>query len=161
MLTKNELKKLRKEIILNSLFLKDYSNSLFIKEKTAYDFFNSYIEYLYELNDEKLINLWDILDRFDNIKNLWNYYFSFNSDSLCKDDYIAIKSLMYGYGIVIYDINDNYVISAAYETIGAENRFSNEKITRNKIYYDSNGDPYFNKYRQKHYLRDFIKVGDR
>ena len=75
MLTKNQLKQLRKEIVLNSLYLKDYSNSLYIKEKTACAFFDSYIEYLYEIATEdqfKSKDILDVIDRYDNIDNLYN-----------------------------------------------------------------------------------------
>ena len=165
MLTKNQLKKLRSEIVLNSLFLKDYSNSLFIKEKTACDFFNSYIEYLYELSDENTqekLDFYDILDRFDNIKNLWDYYFIFEDDPLLQDDFIAIKHLSNSFGIVIYNVNnDNSITCASYGLLGGNNQFTNDKITKNKVYYDSIGDPYIIKYRQRHYLKDFMKVGEK
>ena len=49
MLTKNQLYNLRKQVTINSVMLKDYSNNMFISEKTACNFFDSYIEYLYEL----------------------------------------------------------------------------------------------------------------
>ncbi len=48
-LTKEELWKLRQEITLNSLFLKDYENSLGIDVKECFAFFSGYVEYLGEL----------------------------------------------------------------------------------------------------------------
>lgn len=44
MMTYNNFKKLRNEIVLNSLFLKDYSNSFYIKNKTVCAFFDSAID---------------------------------------------------------------------------------------------------------------------
>ena len=49
MLTKNQLKTLRNDVVLNSLFLKDYSNNLYIKNDNVCAFFDSYMEYLNEL----------------------------------------------------------------------------------------------------------------
>ena len=40
-MTYKQFKQLRNEIVLNSLFLKDYSNSFYIKNKTVCAFFDS------------------------------------------------------------------------------------------------------------------------
>lgn len=44
MLTYEQLKQLRGEIVLNSLFLNDYQNSLGIDPQKVCDFFNGYLE---------------------------------------------------------------------------------------------------------------------
>ena len=76
MLTRKQLKQLKSEIVLNSLFLKDYSNTLYISEKTVYNFFEAYIENLYDIaasDDFNSKDIIDILEKYDNIDNLYNY----------------------------------------------------------------------------------------
>ena len=153
MLTKNELKKLRNEITLNSVFLKDYSNSLYIKEKTARAFFDSYMEYLNELSDSNELD--DILKN-DNFINLWNYYLSYENDPLLKNDFIASKSINNSDSIVIYGVNGFKVITACLYLSGLNMKQS--KLTRNKLYYDNGGDIYFIKDKKRYYLNDFIRV---
>lgn len=72
MLSKRQLKQLRSEIVMNSVFLKDYSNSLNINEKTACNFFDGYSEYI---DDENLQ---------DNINNLYDYYCIYDYDPLVR-----------------------------------------------------------------------------
>ena len=75
-LTKRELSSLRKEIVLNSLYLGDYSNSLGIDEREAIDFFDGYVEYLLELAGEdgikcnNALDLFEVFDLYDNPRNL-------------------------------------------------------------------------------------------
>ena len=71
-LTDADLVKLRQEITLNSVFLKDYTNTLGIDPNDAYTFFDGYVEYL-----EGLMALYghkgnyqDILKEYDNEENL-------------------------------------------------------------------------------------------
>ncbi len=45
MLSFRQFKKLRGEIVLNSLYLSDYENSLGIDPQYVYDFFEGYLEY--------------------------------------------------------------------------------------------------------------------
>jgi len=158
MLTKNQLKQLRKEICLNSLFLKDYNNSFYIKEKTVCDFMDSYIEYLHELASDDNYNGDDVIDRYDNIDNLYNYYCLFEDDPLIKDDYIAVCTLSYFNGVLIYDIDGDDVITASYYNEGCNNVMHINRITKNNIYYDSIGDPYIIKDKTRYCLSDFIRV---
>lgn len=51
-LTQDELWALRKEIVLNSLFIHDYRNSFGISPKSACDFFDGYVSFLEELAEE-------------------------------------------------------------------------------------------------------------
>ena len=88
MLNKNELKQLRNEIVLNSVFLKDYKNSLGINENKVCSFFDGYMEYLCELSYNKNGNELEyneFLKRYDTIENLWNYYNIFINDPLSKE----------------------------------------------------------------------------
>lgn len=162
MLTKRQLKQLRNEIVLNSLFYKDYSNSLYIKEKTACDFFDGYVEYLLEIaqeNNIKTDSILDIIYLYDNINNLWNYYNLIEGDALPRDNYIAYKNDSVFSGLVIYYLSSDYVICASYFLSGYDNHFNNDKTTRNKLYYSSKKDDYyFIKHKTRYYLKDFMRV---
>lgn len=86
MLTRNELKQLRNEITLNSIFLKDYKNSFDIDIKKVYCFFDSYMEYLYSLADDDKYSgdAFDVMNKYDNDINLWTYYNIFIDNPLEK-----------------------------------------------------------------------------
>ena len=157
MLSKRQLKELRKQIILNSLYLKDYDNNLYIKSKNVCDFFDSYIE---ELSEKYNTNDIDEILKHDNIDELWNYYKYLEFDPLFQNDYIATKSLTNFSSIVIYDVNyglDNYVIIAFVYSKDL-NGSSNSKLTKNKIYCDNDGNAYFIKNKCKYYLSEFVRV---
>lgn len=157
MLTRKQLKQLKNEIVLNSLFLKDYSNTLYISKKTVYNFFEAYIENLYDIAENDDFNskdIIDIIDKYDNIDNLYNYYINScidGYDPLLKDDYIAYIFIGVGYSILIYDVSDYKIKVAAM----IDNKIS--KITSNSIFYDNAGDPYFKKYGYKYYLKEAIR----
>ena len=73
-----QLKQLRDEIVLCSLYIKDYNNS-FMSTYDALTFFNGYADYLGELMSEKIKDYndskyFDYLNEFDNINNLKTYY---------------------------------------------------------------------------------------
>lgn len=153
MLTKKELKQLRNEITLNSLFFKDYSNTLFIKEKTACNFFDSYMEYLSD--NFKCKDIDDIF-KHDNLTNLYDYYFSFEYDPLKRDDFIAYKSIYNDCALVIYkiDYDINECVLSAFI-----NSNTSDKPRYNKLYYDYvKYEYYFIKNRKKHYISDFLKI---
>ena len=82
-LTAIELWELRKEIILNSLYVADYSNSFGFSAKDVSYFFDGYVEYIYELMEEDNADDSQFRD-YDNINNLWEW---FN----CYDDLSWIK----------------------------------------------------------------------
>ena len=76
-LTKRDLQRLRNQIILNSLFLDDYSNTFDITEKDCCYFFDGYVDYLVELADSEKFNysdIGDVFNKYDNIDNLYNFY---------------------------------------------------------------------------------------
>ena len=159
MLTKKQLKTLRNEITLNSLFLKDYSNSLFIKEKTACNFFDSFIDDIYNNDDVSGLSFYDVLEKYDNIDNLYNYYIEScidNYDPLLQDDYIAMYNINVYYAIVIHSIEYS-VIDYVYTSM-IDGYKQVKKITKNKIYYDKSGNGYIKVYKKKYYLSEFMKV---
>ena len=84
LLTKEELWDLRKEIVLNSLFTSDYENTHHILPKNVQDFFDGYIEYLYELAEENGENpdIQDLCIKYDNADNLENWYYCFDENPL-------------------------------------------------------------------------------
>ena len=75
-MTKQELQKLRNEIVLNSLYTSDYENSFNIDPRQVQDFFDGWLEYCSEdieyTNDTDYYN--QLFDKADNIDNLVDYY---------------------------------------------------------------------------------------
>lgn len=79
-LTKEQLWQLRQEIVLNSLFISDYENSLGIDAKECNTFFEGYVEYLWELATSELDYtgndiMW-VFEKLDNKDNLADYALS-------------------------------------------------------------------------------------
>ena len=73
-LTKEQLWKLREEIVLGSLYLDDYKNSFGIDPQAVCNFFDSFIEDAQQ-DDEGNYNNRETKD-FDNAEELYNYYLS-------------------------------------------------------------------------------------
>ena len=77
-LGKIQLKRLRDDIVLNSLFILDYRNRYGLEPHTVCNFFDGYMDYLADLEKEKygkeLDNINDFFNEFDTIDNLWEYY---------------------------------------------------------------------------------------
>lgn len=160
MLTKNEFTKLRKEIVLNSLFLKDYSNSLFIKEKTAFDFFDSAIE---GIDNERKENNLPELDVCDiTIDMLYDYYKNVCCDDpLKQDDYIGYYELMtcnaIQTGLYIYAFNEYKAIVAKYKySVGSAAIIT--KPRAHKIYYNSRGAIFIKFENKRCYIKDFMRA---
>lgn len=116
MLTKKEFYQLRKEIVLNSLYLNDYKNSFNIKEKSVCDFFESALEYVNETYKETHNADIDIF----NVKTskLYEYYKYLEFDPLQSNDYrgcIAFTAfnglLFYGFK---YGVTDYILVSYYY-----------------------------------------------
>lgn len=91
MMNKEDLWRLREEIVLNSLYLSDYENSFGISKEDCCNFFEGYFEELcYLLQDEigeeeynKLSSddfYKKVFDK-DNIDNLYNYYYGIENNS--------------------------------------------------------------------------------
>lgn len=79
-LTKEEIGKLRKEIVLNSLYTKDYENSFGIDPHKVQDFFDSFVEYICQdviegfEDDEKTSVLDAEFKKYDNAEEIYDYY---------------------------------------------------------------------------------------
>lgn len=81
-LTKKQLHQLRKDIILNSLIIKDYDNSLGIDAKKVYYFFDGFVDNIFTIakeNNEKT-DFDAVLKKYDNIDTLYNYYMGLDFD---------------------------------------------------------------------------------
>lgn len=76
-LNKEQLWALRKEITLNSLFIADYENSFGFAAKSVCDFFDGYMNYLWELADgdgKKNLSVPELVKEYDNEDNLFDHY---------------------------------------------------------------------------------------
>ena len=84
LLTREELCDLRNEIVLNSLYTSDYENTHHILPKDVQDFFDGYVEYLYELAEEdgEELDIMDLCAKYDNPNNLENWYNCFEDNPL-------------------------------------------------------------------------------
>jgi hypothetical protein len=84
-LKKDSLWELRGEIVLNSIYTNDYRNSFGFAPKSVQDFFDGYMEYLYELaNEDYGMNQPDIdsvIEEYDNPDNLMDWYWNFTDFS--------------------------------------------------------------------------------
>ena len=79
MLTMEQLKQLRSEIVLGSLYTSDYKNSLNIDIREVQDFFDGYVEYLWEIAEENGSS--DIYE-YDTQENLESWYNCFDEEPL-------------------------------------------------------------------------------
>lgn len=105
--TKDELVELRNQIVLNSIYYSDYSNDFGVDEHKVFDFFDGFIDGLYQEGKEKF-NEGDIDDEIlketrpnrngeitaeaygeayadkemDNPYSLWNYYCDYDYNPL-------------------------------------------------------------------------------
>lgn len=90
MLSFRQFKKLRGEIVLNSLYLSDYENSLGIDPQNVYDFFEGYLESemidYCETHPKATARQQDnhfekIIDKND-LRAMYDYYMSIEGDCL-------------------------------------------------------------------------------
>ena len=84
-----QLWKLRKEICLNSYFLKDYENSYGLDPKEVYDFFMGFLDWIEEaikddnpgISSYDLDNMWDVyLEDYDTPSNLRSWWLEYSSN---------------------------------------------------------------------------------
>ncbi len=76
-LTEKDVIKLRKEVPIGSLFLRDYRNTFGVDTRMVCEFFDAYLEYLGELMEEDGIpdaKFWDEIGNYDNDKNLTAWF---------------------------------------------------------------------------------------
>lgn len=81
-MTDKQIISLREDIILGSLFLSDYKNTLNIKVEDAFDFFDTFLNYLGELMEEEIKDysdskFWDYLPEYDTTENLLDFFHSY------------------------------------------------------------------------------------
>ena len=85
-MSKRNLWALRTEITLGSLYTSDYENSFQILPRMVQDFFDGYIEYLWELAEENNkkadIDFEDLVEIYDNADNLESWYYCFDENPL-------------------------------------------------------------------------------
>ena len=86
-LTLEEVKALRRQVILGSAFTRDYKNSLGVKPKSACTFFNSYCDFLEEvaMSDGFRLdgtNCGEFLDKYDTEENLQTWWESYQEAPL-------------------------------------------------------------------------------
>ena len=88
MLTQEQLKKLRGQIVLNSLYTNDYKNDMNIEIHDVQAFFDGYVSYLSELIDENGGEKMTPkqrdkeFSRMDNEETLWDWYNCFCDNPL-------------------------------------------------------------------------------
>lgn len=84
MLNREQLKNLRSQIILNSVFVADYENDMGIEAKTCCDFFDGYMSYLQELEKENNedLDFDEFFDKYDTTDNLEDWYSCFEYEPL-------------------------------------------------------------------------------
>ena len=71
-----EVLDLRKQICLNSCFLRDYENNLEVDPREVLSFFDSYLEYLVELAGDD-VDFSDLIQGWDTNDNLRDYYLNY------------------------------------------------------------------------------------
>ena len=85
LMTKTNLWNLRTEVSLGSLYTSDYENTFHILPIIVQNFFDGYIEYLWELaeeNNKKDVDFEDLVENYDNADNLEGWYYCFDEDPL-------------------------------------------------------------------------------
>lgn len=80
-ITEKQLIELRKQIILGSLFIKDYKNTFGIDENIVCSFFDGYLDFLdeviHEQEENQDISFWDAVKEYDNSENLTEWFYCF------------------------------------------------------------------------------------
>ena len=88
MLTKEQLKSLRGQIVLNSLYTSHYENNMGIEPRAVQDFFDGYCDYLLETikdnGGERMTSAQQSREfrKLDNEETLWEWYNCFDEDPL-------------------------------------------------------------------------------
>lgn len=77
------LSRLRAEIVLGSLFVSDYENTLGFTAESVCSFFDGYLEFLFEIAGESKTNpSWEDAYKLDNIDRIIEWYMCFDSEPL-------------------------------------------------------------------------------
>lgn len=86
-LTQEQLWKLRRQIVLGSLYYSDYINTFGIDRHLVCDFFDSFLSYVAELMQEDILDYDDHhffqhLRSYDNAERLWDWYCCYEENPL-------------------------------------------------------------------------------
>ena len=76
-LTCDQLAKLRKEVVLGSIFTHDFENSFGIPRDICQNFFDGFNEYIGELmleDGHDADEYWDLISHYDTSSNLYDWY---------------------------------------------------------------------------------------
>ena len=138
-LTKEQLWKLRQEIVLGSIYVNDYENSFGIEPIDACNFFDSFIEDA-EHDDEGNPNDRNIKD-YDNAEELYNYY------SSCENPFGEIEEIK----------ENTYDIEESEEDDGEYWDDHNDDPIECPIEYEEDGRPFFMYNGEKEYIDDYMK----
>lgn len=87
-MNKTTLWQLRTEIVLNSVFMSDYQNSFGFTTQSVLEFFDGYMSYLEELMTEDGVSdsdVFNVLDKYDTIDNLWAWWYMYDINPLEKE----------------------------------------------------------------------------
>lgn len=89
-LNANQLWELRQQIVLNSVYVKDYENEFEFDPYSICNFFDDYIEYILDIAAEDgngNLDMYEILKHYDNPDNLFDYYCGLTPECLCSIQY--------------------------------------------------------------------------
>lgn len=83
-----QIQKLRKQIVLCSIYLADYINTYEIDENETCVFFDGFTDYLSELMQENETDyngdkFFDLLPKYDNAENLKEYFYNYCCGATC------------------------------------------------------------------------------
>lgn len=86
----DQLWHLREQIVLNSIFFSDFRNDFEFEPESISDFFDGYLDYLFELASADGIyepEVEDVVETYDNPDTLFDYYWNMDAESLCSVRY--------------------------------------------------------------------------
>lgn len=115
--SKEDLWKLRCEVIVNSPYLSDYHNSFGLDTNSVYDFFDSWLSYMQSEMEEDGHKdagdkFFDYFDQYDNAETLEQWYY-------CFDDFSWVKYNNYTVYVGGGEVNDYYLSKNEAEEIAA------------------------------------------
>lgn len=84
-LTQRKLWNLRKQVVVNSIYICDYQNNKGFSADSMCSFFEGYYDFLWELAEEdnngKELTHDKVMGNYDNSENLWRWYCCFDDFS--------------------------------------------------------------------------------
>lgn len=84
-MTKEELWKLRQEIVLDSLYARDYRNDMGFTPGSVRNFFDGYSDYLSDKAEENGTAADNAIDDYDSADSLWDYFNTYEDDPFARD----------------------------------------------------------------------------